>query len=134
MSTNRYFESIGMWPHTGKHMERTYVIGFLLSLVLTLVAYVAAVYEVLPPVVLVPFVLILAAGQFIVQVLNFLHLSGESSSRERLVALVCTAVIMLILVLGSMWIMTKLDSRMMPGHPEVNPDNMEMYMVRETGI
>jgi len=128
MKTNNYFESIGAWPAHSGHMERTYVIGFLASLVLTFAAYAIAVYDLAPVSTVVPVVLVFACLQFIVQVLNFLHVSGASPSRERLVVLLCTALIMLILVLGTMWIMTNLDSRMMP-----NLDQ-EAYMQRQQGF
>lgn len=129
MSTNNYFESVGAWPRHSGHMERTYVLGFLFSLALTLGAFVLVVYHVASAAVIVPLVLIAACIQFMVQVLNFLHLSGEPSSRERLIALGCFTIIMLILVLGSMWIMVNLDARMVPEAAE-----MEMYMSHETGI
>ncbi len=129
MSTKRYFESIGAWPTGSGHMERTYVLGFLASLVLTLGAYVVAVNHVVSANFVVFFVLVCACLQFMIQVLNFLHVSGEKSSRERLIVLGCTAVIMLILVIGSMLIMNDLDARMMP-----DGDVVEKYMQREQGI
>lgn len=129
MSTKHYFESIGAWPHDSVHMERTYVLGFLASLVLTLGAYVVAVHHVLPREVIIPMILIFACLQFLVQVLNFLHVNGETSSRERLVVLATSLIIMLVLVLGTMWIMTNLDARMMP-----EPEQVERYMTRQTGI
>ncbi len=129
MKTDRYFESIGVWPAHSGHMERSYVIGFLASLVLTLGACVVAVHHLLPANVLVPVVLVFASLQFLVQILNFLHVGGEPSSRERLVILSCAALIMLILVIGSMWIMANLDARMLP-----QADDMELYMQHEQGI
>ena len=129
MSTQDYFGDVGMWHKGARHLERTYVLGFLFSLILTLAAYGATVYDYMSANLLVPFVLVLACLQFIVQVLNFLHVSGARSSRDRLIALGCTAVIMLILVLGSMWIMNNLDARMMPESAQ-----MEQYMQRQQGI
>jgi cytochrome o ubiquinol oxidase operon protein cyoD len=129
MSKNTYFEQAGMWPHNAPQLERTYMIGFALSILLTLGAYFVVVHHLVPASVAVPLVLIFACLQFLVQVLNFLHVNGEPSSRERLVALFCTSVIMLILVLGSMWIMTNLNTRMNP-----QPQQMETYMTHQQGI
>lgn len=129
MSTNDYFGDVGMWHKGALHLERTYVLGFLFSLILTLAAYGATVYGYMSANMLVPFVLVLACLQFMVQVLNFLHVSGARSSRDRLIALVCSVIIILILVLGSMWIMDNLDSRMMPESAQ-----MEQYMQRQQGI
>ncbi len=129
MSTNDYFGDVGMWHKGARHLERTYVLGFVLSLILTLAAYAAAVYDLMPADLFVPFVLVLACLQFMVQVLNFLHVSGARSSRDRLIALGATAIIILILVIGSMWIMNTLDERMMPDEAQ-----MERYMQRQQGI
>ncbi len=129
MSTKQYFESIGAWPHNSVHMGRTYVLGFLVSLALTLGAYMVAVHGLLSRELIIPVILICAALQFLVQVLNFLHVNGETSSRERLVVLGCAAIIMLVLVIGSMWIMTNLNGRLMP-----EPEQVERYMTRQTGI
>lgn len=129
MSTNHYFERIGAWPHHSARIERTYVYGFVLSLTFTVGAYALVVQHLVSAFVAIPLILILACLQVLVQVLNFLHVSGAASSRERLVALACTGIIMLILVLGSMWIMTNLETRMMPAQ-----ENMETYMQREQGI
>ena len=129
MSTNDYFGDVGLWHKGARHLERTYVLGFLFSLLLTLAAYGAAVYGLMPAHILITFVLILACLQFMVQVLNFLHVSGAPSSRDRLIALSSSAVMILILVLGSMWIMDNLDARMMPDSAQ-----MERYMKRQQGI
>ncbi len=119
-----------MWHKGARHIGRTYLLGFVLSLILTLGAYAAAVYDLVSANMLVPLVLALACLQFVVQVLGFLHVSGAGSSRDRLIALGSTAVIILVLVLGSMWIMITLDERMMM------PDSiqMERYMQRQQGI
>lgn len=127
--TKDYFGETGIWHKGARHLERTYVLGFLFSLVLTLAAYAAATYGMVSAQVLVPLVLVLACLQFIVQVLNFLHVSGGRSDRDRLVALVAFCLIILILVLGSMWIMDNLDTRTM-----LDGDRMRQYMTRQQGI
>ncbi len=129
MSTKRYFESIGAWPHGSVHMERTYVIGFLVSLLLTLGAFALAEYHILPPNLFVFAILVFASAQFIVQVLSFLHVSGEQSSFDKLLVLLTAAILILILVLGSMWIMADLDGRMM-----LEDEQVEQYMTRQQGF
>ncbi len=129
MSTKHYFEAIGAWPSNATHMERMYVIGFVGSLVLTLVAYSLATQHVVSPHMIVFSILVLASLQFILQVVAFLHVSSEPHSRERLVLLGCAMGVMLILVLGSMWIMSNLSSRMTP-----QPEQMETYMQNQQGI
>ncbi|MBP9757707.1 MAG: cytochrome C oxidase subunit IV family protein [Candidatus Pacebacteria bacterium] len=129
MSANDYFGDVGMWHKGARHVGATYLLGFILSLLLTLGAYAAAVYDLVSANILVPLVLVLACLQFMVQVLGFLHVSGARSSRDRLIALGATTIIILILVIGSMWIMNTLDERMMPDEAQ-----MERYMQRQQGI
>lgn len=129
MSSHHYFADIGAWPRSVRHMNATYAIGFIGSLILTFCAYLLTVHHLLRPVVLIPVLMVLACFQFCVQVLNFLHVSGEPFSRERMIALVSTGIVMFILVLGSMWIMSNLDARMMPDSAQ-----METYMQRQQGI
>lgn len=129
MSTNNYFTEIGVWPRGAHHMGAAYAVGFIVSLALTLGAYLLTVHHLMSAYALVPVLLVCACFQFVVQILNFLHVSGEPSSRDRLIILGCAGIIMFILVLGSMWIMTNLDSRMMQ-----SPGQMEQYMTRQQGI
>lgn len=129
MTNNRYFEEIGAMPRGFGPLARAYAIGFVLSLALTLAAYSLAVHHALPGGGLVAALIVLACTQFIVQVVCFLHLGRETASRERLVVLGCVMVIVLILVGGSLWIMTHLNERMM-----ADPTQMEQYMSDQEGI
>ncbi len=124
-----YFEEIGAWPRDFRTLARSYVIGFVLSLIITLVAYVTAVDRLLQASPLIVVLLSLAGVQFIVQIMCFLHLDSASASRERLIALGAILVIVLILVVGSLWIMTHLNERMM-----ADPSQMEQYMQDQQGI
>jgi len=124
-----YFEEIGAWPRDFGKLARAYVIGFVLSLFITLAAYGIAVYHVLPWTPLVVVLLSLAGVQFIVQIMCFLHLDRASASRERLIVLGAIIVIVLILVVGSLWVMTHLNERMM-----TDPAQMQQYMQDQQGI
>ena len=124
-----YFEEIGAWPRDFGKLARSYVIGFVLSLFITLAAYGIAVYHVLPGTALIVVLLSLAGVQFIVQIKCFLHLDSGSASRERLIVLGAIIVIVLILVGGSLWVMTHLNARMM-----ADPAQMEQYMQDQQGI
>jgi cytochrome o ubiquinol oxidase operon protein cyoD len=106
-----------------------YLTGFILSLILTTAAYVMVVQHAFPTNVLLVGIIALAALQFIVQMIFFLHIGSEKSSRDRLVVLVFATLIIVILVSGSLWIMASLNSRMMP-----TPQAMELYMNNQTGI
>jgi cytochrome o ubiquinol oxidase subunit IV len=123
-----YFRKIGMWP-SGAHIVRAYMTGFVLSIVFTLAAFALAVYHLLPYETALIVLLILACLQFAVQVLCFLHLGREAGSRDRIIVLGCAVLIVLILLSGSLWIMTNLNGRMMP-----SVGQMEQYMNNQDGI
>lgn len=129
MSGNTYFEEIGVWPEKSGKIIRAYVIGYALSILLTLAAYFLVVHEALPREFLFGTIIFLALAQFVVQLVCFLHLSTERSARERLVVLCCASIIVLILVSGSLWIMITLNGRMMP-----NTAQMEQYMDDQSGF
>ena len=129
MSANRYYEEIGAWPHASGSLLRTYCIGFVLSLALTLCAYLLAVHHLLSQQEALVALIVLACAQFAVQVICFLHLGREAAARERLIVLGAAVLIVLILVSGSLWIMFTLNQRMTPGAAQ-----MEQYMDDQQGI
>jgi cytochrome o ubiquinol oxidase operon protein cyoD len=127
MNPLSYFEDIGAWPK-GEVSVWTYVTGFVLSVLLTLTAYVVATHSHLGQVSLFIAVILLALIQFIVQVICFLHL-GYKGSLDRVITLGFSLLIVLILTSGSLWIMFTLNARMMPSMQQ-----MEQYMIDQEGI
>jgi cytochrome o ubiquinol oxidase subunit IV len=120
-----YFEDIGLWPRSHSIL-RAYIVGFVLSLALTLLAYSLATSNSLPQQQFAAFVAFLALLQFIIQIYCFMHLGRQSDSRARLFMLGCAVLIIGILVGGSLWIMFSLNGRMMPDTAQ-----MEQYMSNE---
>lgn len=96
------------------HSARPYVIGYVLSLALTLTAYVLVTQNQLRYRLIVGVIVVLALTQFIVQMLCFLHLGNETKPRWKLVVFGFMLGVVLILVGGSLWIMTNLNYRMTP--------------------
>lgn len=92
---------------------KSYIVGFGLSLLLTLVPYALVSFELAPRSVLVPAVVLAAILQLFVQLGFFLHLSFKPSERDGLLSLVSTAIIILTIVFGSLWIMANLNYFMM---------------------
>jgi len=123
-----YFHEIGLWP-SADGIARAYVIGFILSLALTLIAYELVVQATFTQQTIIIVVALLALVQFGVQVRFFLHLGGERSSRERLAILGAAILIVGILISGSLWIMFSLNSRMMP-----DSEQMQDYMNAQLGF
>lgn len=127
-----YFEDIDAWPPSTKgahHMMIPYIIGFVLSLVLTIFAYHVVTQQAVSEQFALGIIVVLAALQFIVQMICFLHMGTQTHARERLIVLGFAGVIVTILVAGSLWIMNNLNNRMMPSTAQ-----MEQYMSDQTGI
>jgi cytochrome o ubiquinol oxidase operon protein cyoD len=100
-----------MENHT-EHGLRSYLIGFVLAVVLTAIPFYVVITHALPP----QRTLLLIAGAAILQVLVhlrfFLHLNFTTTPKENLLAIVFTAVLIFIMVGGSFWIMFDLHQRM----------------------
>lgn len=92
----------------------SYVSGYVLSLYLTITAYVMVTHHLFSNHGLVAAVVILALIQFLVQLLFFLHLGRETKPRWKLFVLLFMVMVVLILVFGSLWIMDNLNYRMTP--------------------
>ncbi|REK71721.1 cytochrome o ubiquinol oxidase subunit IV [Paenibacillus paeoniae] len=93
--------------HEGGHGSmKSYVIGFLLSIVLTIIPLVAVMNDMFSKQVTTVIILIMAILQFAVQLLFFMHIRDEKKPRYNLISLIFGLVIMLTIVAGSIWIMT----------------------------
>lgn len=89
-----------------------YLTGFLFSILLTISAYVLTIKHSLNKNLLITLLIGLALVQFVVQVVFFLHIGKESKPRYRLLAFAFMIIIVLILVFGSLWIMSNLKNNM----------------------
>lgn len=90
----------------------SYLIGFLISLVLSLGAFALVVYHSLNDQCLIISVVVLALIQLLVQVICFFRLSAQAEERWNLITFIFTLLIMLIVVSGSLWIMYNLNYNM----------------------
>ncbi len=106
--------------HTQKVTVTTYIIGFLLSIILTFIAYLLAMNHInsLHPLfsrgIVIGVFLILAFIQLTVQLVYFLHLGQEAKPRWNLIFFFSTFSIVLLVVVASLWIMYHLNYNMMP--------------------
>lgn len=124
-----YFETIGAW---GENVGvGSYVTGFFVSLLLTFAAYHLATSGAFAAQITVFALLMLALLQFGAQVFWFLHLFGKGASRKRLAIFGIATGIILILLIGSLWIMSDLNTRMLY-LPSV--DEQEQYMQSQGGL
>ena len=95
---------------TGK--LESYILGFVLSIVLTLIAYFFVAAGLISGWTLVISVGALALVQVLIQLLFFLHLGEEPSPPWNLIIFLFMLLIVLVIVMGSIWIMYNLDYRM----------------------
>lgn len=132
-TNDTYMEQIGALPSGGHHLF-SYVSGLVLSLVLTGMAYLIATHTISLEISAVASLLVLAVLQFFAQMYFFLHLGIGSASAHKSAIFAYAVFIVLIIVVGSIWIMNSLNARMM-AHPDtMTPETMEAYMHRQTGI
>lgn len=104
-----------MQPEATSHSPglRTYLTGFVLALVLTAIPFGVVVLEMLPRVPTLIVIFIAAIIQVLVHLRYFLHLDFTTTPRENLFAIAFAAVLILIMIGGSLWIMFDLHHRMM---------------------
>ncbi|QZA58770.1 cytochrome o ubiquinol oxidase subunit IV [Candidatus Rhabdochlamydia porcellionis] len=93
---------------------KSYLIGFLLSILLTLVAYFIVVEHVFSSGILVSTIIGLGVVQMFIQLLFFLHLGQEPKPYWNSLLFLFMLTILVILVIGSLWIMENLKYNVMP--------------------
>lgn len=97
----------------GKGSLRSYAAGFVLSVVLTAVAFALVMSGALPRSAILFGIFAAAIVQILVHLHYFLHLDSSSAARWNVLALLFAVLIMAIFVAGTIWIMFNLHSRMM---------------------
>ena len=110
----------------------SYIAGFIFSIALTLAAFFAALrpgsFHLSANGVFAA-ILVLAVVQLVVQLLFFLHLGSGAERGSRFLILAGTIGLVLIIVTGSIWIMNRLNYRMM-----ASPAQMQQYISGQQGF
>lgn len=112
----------------GEAQYLSYVVGFILSVVATLIAYVLVVDHVWPKEMLVYFVMGIAVTQLVIQSVFFLHIGR--GNQLKFVTFIFAILVVLVIVVGSLWIMNNLDYNM----TNMSPDQTHIYMRQHEGI
>ena len=111
-------ETDAVHAHHGEHGHgsmKSYLIGFLLSAVLTAVPFWLVMTGALEnPGLTTMIVIACAVVQIVVHSICFLHVDTRSEGGWTLMTFVFTAVIVAITIGGSVWIMYHLNTNMMP--------------------
>lgn len=99
----------------GNFTLRTYLIGFLSAAALTAIPFWIVMSGAIGGRTAAAVIVALAIAQILVHTAAFLHVNARVQGGWTLVAYVFTAVLLLITIAGSLWIMYHLNSNMMPG-------------------
>lgn len=96
---------------------KSYLIGFLLSAVLTAIPFWLVMGDVLDSRQLTGFIIVgFAAVQIVVHMIFFLHMDTRSEQGWTMMALIFTIIVVVIALSGSLWVMYHLNANTMPFH------------------
>jgi cytochrome o ubiquinol oxidase operon protein cyoD len=111
-------------PHAHDHHDehgashgsmREYVVGFLLSVVLTAIPFWLVMTGAIPDKQTTALVIMaFAVVQIVVHMIYFLHMNTKSENGWTVMALIFTIVLVIITLSGSLWVMFHLNTNMMP--------------------
>lgn len=106
----------GHHDELGYHASvKGYVIGFVLSVILTAIPFWLVMGQVIPSPKVTAFVILgFAAVQMVVHMVYFLHMDAKAEGGWSLLALGFTVILVVILLAGSIWVMYHLNTNMMP--------------------
>ena len=99
-----------------------YVLGFIACLVLTTVSFLLVVTKTISGVSLIYTLTVLALLQAFFQLLFFLHLGQEAKPKWESLTFCLMFIILLIIAIGTLWIMSDLNERVMPEMTEMKHD------------
>lgn len=103
---------------------KSYLIGFVLAVILTAVAFWLVMGHVFDDSNTTGLILLgLGAIQIIVHMVYFLHMNTQSEGGWSMLALIFTVMLVFIMLSGSLWVMYHLNHNMMPGmmHDDMPP-------------
>lgn len=109
---------------------RSYSIGFIVSIVLTAVAFLMVEHHVLPTTGLIVTIIGLAIIQLAIQLIFFLHIGSGSGAKWKIATFFLALIIVGIVVGGSIWIMNNLNYGML----HYTPQEQNQYLHDHEGI
>ncbi len=96
--------------------RRDYVIGFVLSVILTAIPFGLVMSGIITDTrITAGIVMVFALVQIVVHMVYFLHMNSKSENGWTLMALIFTIIVLTICLAGSLWVMYHMNTNMMPG-------------------
>jgi cytochrome o ubiquinol oxidase operon protein cyoD len=111
-----------------KSTSQKYLTGFVLSIILTVIAYDFGVSSILNSNATVFLILVLAVVQALVQLIFFLHLGQEKKPQWNLFLVLSTVGLIIIIMTGSLWIIHNLN------YNHMSEADMQNYMLQNQGF
>ena len=90
------------------------MVGFVLSVLLTFASFGAVMLDVVPRHLGLAAIVALCVVQLLVQLVFFLHMGAARDQRQNTAIFICSALLIAIIVAGSLWVMHNANVNMMP--------------------
>ncbi len=127
MSANHAAGGHGAAHHDDHHDDglphgsmKDYVIGFVLSVILTAIPFWLVMGDVIQnKVATVALIMAFGVVQIFVHMIYFLHMNRRVEGGWSMMALIFTLILVVITLAGSLWVMHHLNVNMMPMSPEM---------------
>ncbi|MCH5583697.1 cytochrome aa3 quinol oxidase subunit IV [Shimazuella sp. AN120528] len=87
------------------HSAKPHIVGYIFSLILTVLAFVDMLYTRLPMSMKITVLLILAVLQFLVQLIYFMHIWESKERAYQVISIAYGIFVAISIVAGSIWIM-----------------------------
>jgi len=100
--------------HAAHGSIKSYIVGFALSILLTLGSFGLVMGGTVSHTLAVPGLIVLCVAQLLVQLVFFLHMGASKSQRDNTMTFLFTVVILAIIVGGSLWVLHNMNANMMP--------------------
>jgi cytochrome o ubiquinol oxidase subunit IV len=107
--------------HADHGSTKSYLIGFALSVVLTLASFGVVMSGAVPHDLMMPGIVVFGVVQLLVQLVCFLHMGTSPSQRGNLAIMLFTVLILAIVVVGSLWVLHNMNENMMHPLPRMMP-------------
>jgi cytochrome o ubiquinol oxidase operon protein cyoD len=114
----------------------SYTIGFILSVLFTLIPFWLVIEKVATGWSLVAVLFTFALAQLIVQLVFFLHLGKGSGAKWNVMIFIFMVGVVFIIGIGSIWIMKNLNYNVMPGHDmnQQSSEELDEEIIKDEGF
>jgi cytochrome o ubiquinol oxidase operon protein cyoD len=123
MSGNHHSHDVA--HHEAAHADhgstKSYLVGFVLSVLLTLASFGVVMTGKVPHDLMMPGIVVFGVAQLLVQLVCFLHMGTSPAQRGNLVIMLFTMLILAIVVGGCLWVLHNMNENMMHPTPHMMP-------------